>query len=52
MQVPAFMGDPLALSYWLVSNLPLDDAVRQQLLEAHSGVGGGGAEGGVFPSGQ
>ncbi|GAB4813547.1 hypothetical protein N2152v2_000593 [Parachlorella kessleri] len=34
--VPAFRGDPLALSYWLVSNLPLDDSTRQQLLEAHS----------------
>lgn len=30
-------GDtPLALSFWLAANLPLDDAARQRLLEAHS----------------
>lgn len=27
---------PLALSFWLAANLPLDDAARQRLLEARS----------------
>ena len=33
-QVRQLQGDPLALSYWLASNLPLEDDTRQRLLEA------------------
>ncbi|KAK9812881.1 hypothetical protein WJX72_005161 [[Myrmecia] bisecta] len=33
-----FCGDPLELSYWLASNLPLKDETRQQLLECLSAV--------------
>ncbi len=29
-------GTPLALSFWLAANLPLDDVMRQRLLERHS----------------
>lgn len=44
-QAREFEGGPLALSYFLLSQLPVDDDVRQQLLEATSGgwgAGGGG----------
>lgn len=37
-QVPPFHGDPLTFSYWLVSNLPLDDRTRQRLLQAKTGA--------------
>ena len=48
LQAREFEGNPLELSYFLLSNLPVDDDVRQQLLEAHTGgwvgwVGWGGA---------
>lgn len=33
-QARSFEGNPLELSYFLLSNLPVDDDVRQQLLEA------------------
>lgn len=33
-QVQHVRADPLALSYWLASNLPLEDHTRQRLLEA------------------
>ncbi|PRW58559.1 cereblon isoform X2 isoform B [Chlorella sorokiniana] len=33
-QARGFEGNPLELSYFLLSNLPVDDDVRQQLLEA------------------
>lgn len=33
-KVRQLQGDPLALSYWLASNLPLEDDTRQRLLEA------------------
>lgn len=35
-QAKEFQGDPLDLSYWLASNLPLEDDTRQKLLEAGS----------------
>ncbi|EFN59238.1 hypothetical protein CHLNCDRAFT_138225 [Chlorella variabilis] len=35
-QAREFEGNPLELSYFLLSNLPVDDDVRQQLLEACS----------------
>jgi hypothetical protein len=38
MQAREFRGGPLELSYHLLSNLPVDDDVRQQLLEANSGA--------------
>lgn len=34
IQVRQLQLDPLALSYWLASNLPLEDDTRQRLLEA------------------
>lgn len=34
MQVRHVQADPLVLSYWLASNLPLEDGTRQRLLEA------------------
>ena len=34
VQVRQLQLDPLALSYWLASNLPLEDDTRQRLLEA------------------
>ena len=34
LQVRQLQADPLALSYWLASNLPLEDGTRQRLLEA------------------
>ena len=36
-QARGFEGNPLELSYFLLSNLPVDDDVRQQLLEAKTG---------------
>ena len=36
LQAKAFQGDPLALSYWLASNMPLEDDTRQKLLECPS----------------
>lgn len=41
LQAREFEGNPLELSYFLLSNLPVDDDVRQQLLEAHTGGWGG-----------
>lgn len=34
LQVRHVQADPMALSYWLASNLPLEDDTRQRLLEA------------------
>ena len=47
LQAREFEGNPLELSYFMLSNLPVDDDVRQQLLEAHTGgwVGGCGVVG-------
>eukprot|EP00891_Asterochloris_glomerata_P007213 jgi/Astpho2/7213/Aster-x0762 len=36
LQAKAFQGDPLALSYWLAANMPLEDDTRQKLLECPS----------------
>jgi hypothetical protein len=38
-QASGYTGDPLALSYWAASNLPLGPSTRQQLLAApHAGA--------------
>lgn len=39
-QAREFEGNPLELSYFLLSQLPVDDDMRQQLLEAKTGVWG------------
>lgn len=50
LQAREFEGNPLELSYFLLSNLPVDDDVRQQLLEACSG-GWAGAVINLFATG-